>query len=96
MTVSHLYYGGQMVDASVNYEDFIKEPNEEQIEYDINDPCFKDLLEVMILGSKASFAYNPTDDDILNFIGKNDSKSKKSKILQMLYHNLKKQKLGRY
>lgn len=56
MTVSHLYYNGQIVDAGVNYEAY-KENPDQYIGYDINDPAFKSLMHAIALGSKASFAF---------------------------------------
>ena len=33
----------------------------------------------MALGTKATFSYDPTDEDILQFLGKKDTKRKKDK-----------------
>jgi len=69
MTVSHLYYNAQIHDASINYEKLKKNPSL-NLDYDINDPAFKSLLECMILGSKAAFAFNPTTEEIKAYIAK--------------------------
>lgn len=43
MTVSHLYYNGETIDASVNYESFKKNPDQ-FIGYNLEDPAFQSLL----------------------------------------------------
>ena len=68
MTASHCFYNGQSIDLAVNYEDVLKQGLKP--DYDINDPGFKSLLECVALGSKATFSYNPTLDDIKNYIAK--------------------------
>ena len=40
MTVSHLYYGSKIVEASTNYEIYLKDKNQ-KIDYDLEDPDFK-------------------------------------------------------
>ena len=37
MTVSNLWYSGEMRDASVNYQTFLQNKGEIEVEYDIND-----------------------------------------------------------
>lgn len=69
MTVSHMYYNGRIVDAALNYEKFKKNPKQ-YIDYDVNDKAFQALLECMILGSKATFSYTPTIDEIKSYIAK--------------------------
>lgn len=69
MTVSHLYFNQRIYDASVSMEQFRKNPKLE-VGYDLNDPAFQSLLESMILGSKATFSYNPTTDEIKQYIAK--------------------------
>ena len=64
MTVSHLYYSNKLIDANVNYELYKKNPSL-KLDYDINDPDFKNLVKMMALSSKASFSYNPSDEEIL-------------------------------
>lgn len=41
------------------------------MDYDINDPAFKEMLECLILGSKAYFSYQPSGDECKQFIAKN-------------------------
>jgi len=36
----------------------------------MEDSDFKDLTKLMALGSKATFQYNPTDDDIVTYCKK--------------------------
>ena len=69
MTVSHLYYNGQVVDADVNYANYLKNPDQ-FLGYDINDPAFQALFQCIALGSKASFDYSPTIDEIKHFVAK--------------------------
>ncbi|CDW80621.1 k antiporter p-type alpha subunit family protein [Stylonychia lemnae] len=69
MTVSHLYYNAQIHDASINYEK-LKKNQELKLDYDIKDPAFKNILDCMILGSKASFAFNPKNEEIKAYIAK--------------------------
>ena len=65
MTVSHVYYcSKKLIDSSVNYED-----KKKKALYDVNDPDFRDLMFCVALGSKASFHYQPSIDDILNYKG---------------------------
>lgn len=72
MTVSHLYYNNKLVDAHINYETFKAKPGMYKLEYDVEDPNFKDILKMMALGSKASFSYNPTDDEIVEMYKKDN------------------------
>ena len=39
----------------------------------MNDKNFKDIVKMMALGSKASFSYNPSDDEIVELYKKNNS-----------------------
>ena len=58
MTVSHLYFGHQLVDVASNV----------RVPYDSSD--FKELVKLMALGSKASFSYQPSDEEIILFLTK--------------------------
>ena len=58
MTVSHLYFGHQLVDVRSNV----------RLPYDSSD--FKELVKLMALGSKASFSYQPSDEEIILFLTK--------------------------
>ncbi len=42
MTASHMWYDGMTIDVSINYEDHVKKGK--QIEYDINDRGFQELM----------------------------------------------------
>ena len=77
MTVSHLYFNNRLIEAHVNYETFKKNPSAYSLDYDINDPNFKDLVKMMALGSKASFSYTPSDEEIVALYKKNHSLSVK-------------------
>lgn len=70
MTVSHLFYGGRYVDAGVNYENHLKNPSL-KLGYDMQNKDFKELVKLMALGSKASFGYNASDDEIIAWCKKN-------------------------
>lgn len=39
MTVSHMYYNGKIVDASLSYEKYQKNPKQ-HLDYDVNDKAF--------------------------------------------------------
>lgn len=69
MTVSHLYFNGDMVEAHINYESFKKNPSL-KLDYNVNDKNFQELVKMMALGSKASFNYTPTDDEVVEFYKK--------------------------
>lgn len=56
MTVSHFYYNGYIIDGSISYANWKKNPAL-TLDYNIEDPAFQDLLQCMILGSKAIFSY---------------------------------------
>ena len=62
MTVSHLFYDFGMLDASVSYEKYNENPSL-KMDYDVNDPGFKALMQAVALGTKASFSYMPTVDE---------------------------------
>ena len=47
--------------------------------YEINNPDCRELISAMALGTKATFSYDPTDEDILQFLGKKDTKKTKDK-----------------
>jgi len=37
------------------------------MDYDMKDSDFKEVLKMMALGSKASFNYNPSDEEIVAY-----------------------------
>ena len=65
MTVSHVFYNSQILDCSVNYETHLK--TGAAIEYNPKDPGFLNLVQAIALGSKATFSYNPTDDEMRTY-----------------------------
>ena len=66
MTASNCFYNGKCVDISTNYEEVTK--NGTSVNYNINDPGFKSLMESVALSTKATFSYAPTISDIKSFI----------------------------
>jgi len=71
MTVSHMYYNRQIIDASVNYQLFqrnMAKPKEErdeklEIGYDAQDPAFRALVQAIVLGTYTIFQYDPSDEE---------------------------------
>lgn len=75
MTVSHIFYSRKLVDAHVNYQ----EASQGKIlSYDVNDPDLNELILCTALGSKATFSYTPTIDDILDYKGIKGDKNRKN------------------
>ena len=79
MTVSHLFFDMQMLDASVNYQQFKKNPALKP-GYDINNVGFQNLIQAVTLGSKATFRYSPSKDEIIKYYAKKHDKNEKSII----------------
>lgn len=73
MTVSHMFYNAMIYEASTNWEEYKKNPNLEKT-YDVNDAGFKDLIQAIALGSKATFSYNPGPEDLKRYIAKQEGK----------------------
>lgn len=69
MTVSHLYFNGKTVDASLNYEQFKKNPDQ-FLGYEVKDPSFLSLLNAVALSTKASFDFSPTMDEVKHYVAK--------------------------
>jgi sodium/potassium-transporting ATPase subunit alpha len=69
MTVSHLYFNRQTVDASVNWQhhqrNALKEKPEDKYvaQYDVKDPAFLSLVQAIVLGTYTIFNYDPSDDE---------------------------------
>jgi len=71
MTVSHMYYNRQTVDASINqqvHERNMMKPKDErdgkiEIGYNAEDPAFRALVQAIVLGTYTIFQYDPTDDE---------------------------------
>jgi len=71
MTVSHLWHDMEMHDAAINYQNIALGLNKkEEIDYDINNNDFKELLRCVVLGSKAFFDFNPDEEHVKKEIGK--------------------------
>ncbi|CAI2369776.1 unnamed protein product [Moneuplotes crassus] len=70
MSVSSLWYDGELKDASVNYQTFEQSKANITLGYDIRDSTFKELLYNFILGTTASFNFNPTEKQIKRHIAK--------------------------
>jgi hypothetical protein len=63
MTVSHIFFDGLIYEADVNNEVYKKDPTLNPT-YDVNSTGFKELIQAVILGTEAEFAYEPSDDEI--------------------------------
>ena len=67
-----------MLDASMNYSIYKKDPQKNKIGYDVNNVGFKNLVQAVALGSKAVFRYTPSKDEIIKYYAKKHEKSEKS------------------
>ena len=67
MTVSHLFYDFGMLDASVNYSEALNNPGL-KLDYNVEDPTFKALMQAVALGTKATFSYQPTDEEMKKYL----------------------------
>lgn len=65
MSVSHLVYDLDIVEAGVNYEEVKK--GRKECMYSVKERGFQELLQAIILGSKAVFSYTPTDEEIKKY-----------------------------
>jgi sodium/potassium-transporting ATPase subunit alpha len=71
MTVSHMFYNRQTIDASINYQVFqrnAQKPKEErddklEIGYNAEDPAFRALVQAIVLGTYTIFQYDPSDEE---------------------------------
>ena len=61
MTVSHLYFGSELIDVCAKNMQTCDEGKS---------PDFKELVKLMALGSKASFSYQPSDEETILFLTK--------------------------
>jgi hypothetical protein len=66
-----------MLDASVNYQSHKKNP-QLSIGYDVNNIGFKNLVQAVALGSKATFRYTPTKDEIIRYYAKKNDLNEKT------------------
>lgn len=69
MTVSHLFFDMQMLDASINYQTQQRNP-QTKLGYDIHNNGFKNLIQAVALSCKASFGYNPSKEEIIKYYAK--------------------------
>lgn len=67
MTVSHLFYDFGMTEAGVSYDAYLRDPSI-KLGYNINDIGFKELMNTVNLGTKATFSYQPVDDDCRKYL----------------------------
>jgi sodium/potassium-transporting ATPase subunit alpha len=94
MTVSNLWYSGEMKDASVNYQIVLQDKAGTEVEYDINNGDCKELIKTVSLGTKAFFEYTPTEEAINRKIGKILKKNaKKITKEEFLQHNQNAEKM---
>lgn len=71
MTVSHLWYNGEMHDAEINYQQVHKGiADAEDVDYDCDDLHFKELMRTLVLGTTAFFDFNPDEEQIKRKISK--------------------------
>ena len=74
MTVSHVWYDGEMREADVNYQTFLQQQERgaagRELDYDVKDPGFRELFRTVCLGTNAIFEYNPTEEEKRRAIGR--------------------------
>ena len=80
MTVSHLWFAGKLYDAGTNKQEWEKGGMKGELGYPEEDPDFTNLMENVVLGTKASFTYNPTEDDLKRYIARFILKKKVKKV----------------
>ena len=73
MTVSHLFYDFGMLDASINYDTYLKNPDT-KLDYNVQDTGFQALMQAVALGTKATFSYSPTVDEQKKFLAAESKK----------------------
>jgi sodium/potassium-transporting ATPase subunit alpha len=86
MTVSHLFFNLGMIDASINYEVYKKNPSI-KLDYNVKDPGFQSLMQAVALGTKAQFRFNPSKDQIVKYIAKKNKRSEKDITYDSLDHS---------
>ena len=88
MTVSSMWYSGELRDASTNYSIYLANKDNIELEYDINDETWKELIKTVTLGTKAFFEYTPSEEAVKRKIGKILNKNaKKVSKEEYLQHN---------
>lgn len=70
MTVSSLWYSGELRDASVNYQVYKQSKGDMELDYSIEDETCAELVKTVALGTKAFFDYTPSEETIKRKIGK--------------------------
>ena len=78
MTVSSLWYDGNLFDASVNYQAYLENQDTMKPDYNINEPTCAELIKTVALGTKAFFTYSPNEQIIKRKIGKMIKKNPKN------------------
>lgn len=73
MTVSHLFYDFGLQDASINYDSYLSNKNL-QLGYDVSNRGFKDLMQCVALGTKATFSYMPNSDEMKKYLAVKNGK----------------------
>ena len=63
-----MFYDGKITDISINYEEKSRRNAEIPYENVLEEPGFKSLMKCIALGSKASFSYKPTIEEIKTFL----------------------------
>ena len=81
MTVSHMFYNGDLWDTSYNYELFERDAKEAaaggkevRLPYDPADSDFKALVQTIILGTKATFMPKFEDTEMKDYLCRKDDK----------------------
>ena len=78
MTVSSLWYDGNLFDASLNYQAYLENQDTMKPDYNINEPTCAELIKTVALGTKAFFTYSPNEQIIKRKIGKMIKKNPKN------------------
>ena len=80
MTVSHVWFDGEMREADVNYQthlDQLQRGIAQELDYDTKDPGFRELFRTVCLGTNAIFEYNPTEEEKRRAIARRLNKNPK-------------------
>ena len=75
MTVSSLWYSGELRDATVNYQTYLNSKGDVELDYDVNDDTCNELIKTVALSTKAFFDFTPTEEQVKRKIGKQISKN---------------------
>jgi len=85
-----MFYDLGMIEANINYETILKNPSL-KANYKVNDPGFQSLVQAITLGTKASFGFQPSKDDILKFLAKQKGVSAGSLVYDHIAESEKRQ-----